>query len=118
MNIINKLPISELGYGFINPLYIPKGKDEYYLRNLQNRNGTKYRKLKPNEIKTLERNACSSNNWDNVLVSDGFDPMLVRNCSFFGLVRIGKLEAVFHEFNNLRMPVGLYNSTIISCDIG
>ena len=22
------------------------------------------------------------------------------------------------EFNNLRMPVGLYNSTIISCDIG
>jgi hypothetical protein len=118
MNIINKLPISELGYGFINPLYIPKGKDEYYLRNLQNRNGTKYRKLKPNEIKTLERNACSSNNWKNVLVSDGFDPMLVRNCSFFGLVRIGKLEAVFHEFNNLRMPVGLYNSTIISCDIG
>ncbi len=32
--------------------------------------------------------------------------------------RIGKLEPYYLEFHNLRMPVGLYNSTIISCDFG
>ncbi|MGQ0738519.1 MAG: DUF4954 family protein [Bacteroidota bacterium] len=118
MNHISKQPISTLGYDFIPQEFIPKGKDEYYLRNIQNRSGIRYRKLTASEIKTLERNANSSDNWNKVLVSDAFDPRLVKNCSFFGLVRIGKLEPFFHEFNNLRMPVGLYNSTIISCDIG
>ena len=33
-------------------------------------------------------------------------------------MRIGILEPYYLEFHNLRRPVGLYNSTIISCDIG
>jgi len=37
---------------------------------------------------------------------------------FFGLVRIGKLEALYLSFHDIRLPVGLYNSTIISCDFG
>lgn len=118
MNHINKQPLSSLGYNFIPKEFIPKGKDEYYLRNKQNRSGIKYHKLTPAEIKILERNDNSSDNWNNVLVSDAFNPQLVKNCSFFGLVRIGKLEPYFAEFNNLRLPIGLYNSTIISCDIG
>lgn len=118
MNIITKKAISDLGYGFIAKAYIPKGKNEYYLRNIQNRSGIRYRKLTPVEINLLEKNDNSSDNWNKVLVSDAFDPTLVKRCSFFGLVRIGKLEPYFHEFNNLHMPVGLYNSTIISCDIG
>jgi carbonic anhydrase/acetyltransferase-like protein (isoleucine patch superfamily) len=118
MNQINKQPISSLGYNFIPKEFIPKGKSEYYLRNIQNRSGIKYRKLRAEEIKVLEKNANSSDNWSNVLVSDAFNPKLVKNCSFFGLVRIGKLESYLAEFNNLRLPIGLYNSTIISCDIG
>ncbi len=118
MNNISKKPISSLGYGFIPPEFIPKGKDEYYLRNIQNRSGINYRKLSAAEMKILERNANSSDDWNKILVSDAFNPQLVKNCSFFGLVRIGKLEPYFAEFNNLRLPVGLYNSTIISCDIG
>ncbi len=118
MNTITKNPLSSLGYGFIAKQYIPKGKNEYYLRNIQHRSDTKFRKLKPSEITILNRNANSSDDWQKVLVSDEFNPALVKNCTFFGLVRIGKLEPCFREFNNLRMPVGLYNSTIISCDIG
>jgi len=34
------------------------------------------------------------------------------------LIRISKLEPFYLEFHNLRMPVGLYNSTIIACDFG
>lgn len=118
MNHISKQSISSLGYGFIAKEFIPKGKNEYHLRNIQNRSGIKYRRLTPSEIVTLEQNANSSDDWNKVLVADAFDPRLVKRCSFFGLVRIGKMEPWFHEFNNLRMPVGLYNSTIISCDIG
>ena len=118
MNIINKQPLSSLGFGFIDPKYIPKGKDEYYLRNKQHRTKTIYRKLTAKEIQVLVRNDNSADDWNHIEVSPAFDPKLVKRCSFFGKIRIGKLEPHFHEFNNLRMPVGIYNSTIISCDIG
>ncbi len=118
MNSINKQPLSSLGFGFIDPAFIPKGKDEYYLRNRQHRTKTRYRKLTAKEIQILVRNDNSADDWKNLEVSPLFEPKLVKRCSFFGKIRIGKLEPFFHEFNNLRMPVGIYNSTIISCDIG
>jgi hypothetical protein len=118
MNIIQKHPVDSLGYGFIGEQYIPKGEDEYYLRNMQNRNGIEYRKLSAAEIEMLVRNSNTSDDWNKILVSQAFNASLVKNCKFYGLVRIGKLEPFYLEFNNLRMPVGLYNSTIISCDFG
>jgi hypothetical protein len=118
MNNITKKPIASLGYGFIPKEFIPKGKNEYHLRNIQNRSGIKYRKLSTPETEILIRNGNSSDNWEKILVSNAFNPELVKNCKFYGLVRIGKLEPLFLEFNNLRLAVGLYNSTIISCDLG
>ena len=53
-----------------------------------------------------------------ILVSNSFNAELVKNCKFYGLVRIGKLEPYCLEFSDLKVPVGLYNSTIISCDFG
>ena len=118
MNQINKSPIDSLGYHFIEEKYLPKGKDEYYLRNQQNKRGIHCRELTAYEIEALVRNRNTSDNWNNILVSDSFAPELVLNCKFFGLVRIGKLEPYYLEFHNLRCPVGLYNSTIISSDFG
>ncbi len=118
MNIINKHKVEELGYGFINQKYLHDGEDEYYQRYNQNTNNTVYRQLSSSEIETLIRNGNSSDDWDKILVSDAFNPNLVKNCKFFGLIRIGKLEPYYLEFNNLRMAVGLYNSTLISCDFG
>jgi len=66
----------------------------------------------------LVRNRNTSDDWNCVLVSDAFAPELVKNCKFFGLVRIGKLEPLYLSFHDIRVPVGLYNSTIISCDFG
>jgi len=63
MNIINKQPIGGLGYHFIPSAYIPAGKDEYYLRDKQNRSDIQYRLLREEEIKILERNANQSDNW-------------------------------------------------------
>jgi hypothetical protein len=118
MNTIKKIALEQLGYRFIEPQFLPEGQDEYYLRNLQNRNGILYRKLSAYEIEVLVRNRNTSDDWNNILVSDAFNPELVKNCKFYGLVRIGKLEPYFLEFSQLRVPVGLYNSTIISCDFG
>lgn len=118
MNIITKHPINNLGYNFIDPQYIPKGEDEYYLRNQQNNNGIIYRRLSGSEIEILIRNGNTSDDWGKIFVSKEFDPTLVKNSKFHGLIRIGKLEPFYLEFHNLRMPVGIYNSHIISCDFG
>ncbi len=116
MNQIKKIAIDQLGYGFIKEL--PKGKDEYYLRNQQNRSGIHYRSLTALEIEILVRNGNTSDDWTKLLVSNAFNPELVKNCSFFGLVRIGNLETTCLCFSDLTVPVGLYNSTIISADFG
>lgn len=117
MNVITKHPVNNLGYGFVDDKYLQKGKDEYYLRNQQNKKAD-YRKLSSSEKEILIRNGNNSDDWNKILVSEIFDPSLVKNCKFFGLIRIGKLQSYYLEFHNLRMPVGLYNSTIISCDFG
>lgn len=118
MNQIVKKPLSSIGYDFIDEKFLSEGKDEYHLRNLQNRNGIHYRSLTAYEIEVLVRNNNTSDDWNNIRVSDAFNPELVKNCKFYGLVRIGKLESVSLEYHNVCMPVGLYNSTIISCDFG
>lgn len=117
-NRIIKTPLSSLGYHFITGDYLPKGKNEYYLRDMQNRNGIAYRMLNAYEIEVLVRNRNTSDDWNKILVSDAFNPELVKNCKFYGLVRIGKLEPFCLGFSDLKVAVGLYNSTIISCDFG
>ncbi|MBS1565822.1 MAG: DUF4954 family protein [Bacteroidetes bacterium] len=118
MNIIRKSPVASLGYHFISGDFLPAGKDEYYLRNRQNKTTINYRQLTAYEIEVLVRNRNTSDDWNKILVSNAFTPELVQNCKFYGLVRIGKLEPYYLEFHNLRRPVGLYNSTIISSDLG
>jgi hypothetical protein len=118
MNIIKKHPVNDLGYGFIDAKFLQSGEDEYYLRNQQHSTTSTYRKLNANEIALLIRNGNNSDDWNQIFVSEAFNADLVKNCSFFGLVRIGKLEPYYLEFNNLRLPVGLYDSKIISSDFG
>lgn len=118
MNEIKKRPIQELGTEFIPSNYIPQGKDEYYLRYQQNPNSNQFRQLNAHEIEILVRNHNTCSNWNSLLVSEAFNPELVKNNKFFGLVRIGKLESIFLEFNDLAIPVGIYNSIIINCDLG
>lgn len=118
MNIIHSFPINELGYNFIDKSYLPEGADEYYLRNEQQTRERTYRPLHHAEIDLMVQNGNRSNNWNDIFVTDGFDASLIQNCRLYGMIRIGKLDPVYREFHNLRLSVGLYNSTIISCDLG
>ncbi len=66
MNIIQTHPVNELGYNFVEKKYIPKGKDEYYLRNNQNRNDVTYRELTTAEIEILVHNRNTSDDWNKI----------------------------------------------------
>ena len=112
-------PLENLGRNFIPQKYLPKGKDEYYIRNrqipwpIEN-----WRKLKADEIDRLVKNGNTSDKWDDILVSEEFNPALVKNNEFYGLIRIGRMNNVILEHHDLQVSVGISNSTIVSCDIG
>jgi len=113
------VPNEALGHNFIAPPFLPQGKDEYYLRNAQSpKPEGHWRKLRPREIETLVQNNNSADDWHNIEVGEKFDPSLIRNCQFYGLIRIGALEDVALEYHELVIPAGMTNSRIISCDFG
>ena len=119
----NVLPIEHYGYKFIPAEYLPKGENEYWLRNAQqaekfSKKIEDWRKLKPEEIETLlnNRNFCA--NWNDFFVCDPFDPSLIRDCYFYGLIRIGSLQNVLLKYHDFCIPAGIRNSTLISCDAG
>ncbi|CAN5233421.1 DUF4954 family protein [soil metagenome] len=118
MNIISKQPLTSLGYNFIVAPYLPEGKNEYYLREIQKGNTNSYRKLTAVEKEGLILNGNSSDNWDNVLVSEQFIVSLIKRSKFYGLVRIGNMEPISLSFHSFKMSVGIYDSTIISSDLG
>jgi hypothetical protein len=112
-------PAGQFGRHFIPEQYLPAGEDEYYLRNWQSpKPAGHWRHLRSDEIETLVKNAVSCDDWDSIFVADPFHPHSVRNCEFFGLIRIGRLENVVLEHHELQVPAGITNSTIISCDLG
>jgi hypothetical protein len=119
MSELNVLPIGSLGRDFISGPYVPEGKDEYCLRYEQAaKPPDAWRNLRADEIEVLVKNGNEADRWDSLLVTDQFNPRAIKNCEFYGLVRIGRLEEVYLEHHDLRVPVGLTNSRIISCDIG
>jgi len=117
MNDIHVLGIDAYGKNFI-PAHMRKG-DEYEIRNKQlKRPLTDFRPLRADEIAILEKNGNTATDWSQILVVDPFTPELIRNSSFAGLVRIGKLETMVLEHHELEIPTGITNSRIIACDIG
>ena len=115
--------IERYGYDFIPAEYLPPGAGEYWRRNAQqaelfSKSKGSRRKLKPEEIEALIQNRNYCSNWNDFLVSDTFDPSLIRDSYFYGLVRIGVLRNALLKHNDFCVPAGIRNSAIISCDIG
>ena len=104
---------------FIDEKYLHDGHDEYYYRNQQVKkpeNG--WRHLHSDEIERLVKNSNSATNWDDIWVTDEFDTSMVHNNHFFGMIRIGRINRKVLQYHDLRVPIGISNSSIISCDIG
>ena len=113
------LPAETMENHFIEPEFLPLGMDENYLRNTQEHTPKKdWRHLHSDEVKQLLENDNSAQNWDNILVVDPFEPKMIKNSRFYGLVRIGAMRNVILEHHDLRLPAGITNSLIVSSDIG
>jgi len=106
-------------YDFIPSEFLGEGKTEYWQRDAQSQAYARTRrKLRADEIEVLIKNYNSCSDWNDLLVSDPFDPSLIKNSCFYGLVRLGSLRNVVLQHHDYRVPTGIRNSTIISCDIG
>ena len=111
MTQIRKLPLDQLGFNFVEKRHLPPGADEYLFRNQEHDEvfgGERtYRALTSAEIEILENQGNTADDWKNIQVRAGFNPNLVKRCTFYGWNRIGRLTSSFISFRNLRMPVGL-----------
>ncbi len=74
---------------------------------------SKFFPIAEEHIKILKKTNFAMD-WEQIYVTDKFNPQLVQNCEFRGTVYIGDLEEGFLEHEGLQLPIGLYNSTIIS----
>jgi hypothetical protein len=77
-----------------------------------------YRQLSKTEIRALQENRNSSDNWGNITVKEGFDPVQIQNSNFGGEVQIGIFTDKVLTNESLKLPTGIYNSMIISSKIG
>ena len=119
MGTVNILPADSLGRNFIPPEYLPEGKDEYYLRRIQNGGPeTNWRNLSSEEIERLAKNNNTARDWADIYVSGKFDTDQIKNNDFFGMVRIGTVRDITLKHRDLQVPAGITNSVITSCDIG
>ena len=119
MDQVTILDYDRIYKNFIDEQYLHDGHDEYYFRNLQTKkpaNG--WRHLHSDEIERLVKNSNTATNWDDIWVTDEFDTNMIRNNHFFGMVRIGRVTRNVLQYHDLRVPIGITSSSIISCDIG
>jgi len=77
--------------------------------------GNKLRKLKEGEIAKLKRQGNYSSNWNKIKVAQDFNPDNIFNSFFYGEVILGGVK---DNVSNSEVPRGIYNSTIINCEIG
>ena len=119
MERVTLLPPTALSDGWIDPKYLPQGKDKYYIRNRQvSEPEGGWRHLRSGEIEHLVKNNNTASSWDTVWVTDEFEPSVVKDNKFYGTVRIGRVSCGALHYHDLRLPVGITNSNIHSCDIG
>ena len=119
MERVTLLPPTALSDGWIDARYLPEGKDKYYIRNQQVRQPEGgWRHLRSGEIERLVMNNNTASSWDTVWVTEDFDPSVVKDNKFYGTVRIGRICCGALQYHDLRLPVGITNSSIHSCDIG
>ena len=115
MGKINKLPLEKIGLDWGDLL---NTRNTYQLDANKAKSYKSYRALTEAEKTTLIKNNNYSPNWDNISVSETFDANQIKNSKFYGIVKIGKISPVYLDYRDLRLPVGIYNSQLINCEIG
>jgi len=80
--------------------------------------GAAYRPLSAKEISQLTSQGCSSDNWANIQVAQGFDAARVKSTQFCGVIKLGVFDKQASFCGGVRKPTGISNATIHNCAIG
>ena len=70
------------------------------------------RNLKNDELAILKENGCLAENWDHVLVHEGFQPDRVRNVYFSGRNSLGAFDGTIDLEEGETVRCGIYNATL------
>ena len=76
------------------------------------------RALTEAEILQLNNQNCHAEDWNKIVVAEGFDPRYVEETRFSGVVKIGRFDAEYTLPGGFRVHSGIYKSTIHNCEFG
>jgi hypothetical protein len=77
-----------------------------------------YRNLLPAEIEILDAHDCQCEDWELVLVKDGFDPNRVKKTQFSGNIKIGIMEKDHLFSSGIKRPSSISGAYLHNCVIG
>src|SRR5210317_1137084 len=76
-----------------------------------------YRKLKDTEIEVLQHQACTAEDWNEILVKEGFIPESISNTQFAGKVKLGVFSRKVLVEKGILKPSGIRSAYIENCTI-
>jgi carbonic anhydrase/acetyltransferase-like protein (isoleucine patch superfamily) len=76
------------------------------------------RRISKEEHVQLESQGNHLESWDSFFIGREVDLRLIRNCRFFGTVKIDQLTSMSKEIQGLKLPIGIYDSVILNCSFG
>jgi hypothetical protein len=77
-----------------------------------------FRNLTEPETTILISNSCSCDNWNRVMVKEGFDPEKCVNVIFSGDIRLGVFDEPFIDKSGISIQSGIRNARLYNCTIG
>jgi carbonic anhydrase/acetyltransferase-like protein (isoleucine patch superfamily) len=77
-----------------------------------------FRNLTEPETTILISNGCSCDDWNRVVVKEGFDPEKCVNVIFSGDIRIGVFNEPFIDESGISIQSGILNARLHNCTIG
>lgn len=76
------------------------------------------RNLTPLEIERLKRQHCTADDWNNILVTDRFNPTYIKHVNFSGKIELGVFEKEFCLPGGLKKHSGINHACIHNCRLG
>lgn len=77
-----------------------------------------YRPLSKSEIDVLKQQGCTSANWEQISVGNGFVPENIRDVQFSGNISIGDNSGTVEFSGGIVRNCGIYQASIHNCAIG
>jgi hypothetical protein len=77
-----------------------------------------YRNLTPAETEVLVTNGCKCDDWNRVMVKEGFNPLCCVNVIFSGDIALGVFNESFVDRSGVSIKSGILNARLHNCTIG